>query len=291
MNARSERRVRGGVLLRRVVVDVLAAVQVVGAGHLHPRARPGQQALHARLGTRAAERRRHPVELGVAADGRAVRAELTRLGVVVLDRDVLEVGLVGHDELDDDVQVAGHLGAELLDEGRPGAALEHDQHAVVERGARVGQLERSRAAAPRPRRRPARAGARRRASGRRSPPRTSRPPGRPCRGTARPARDATRRHRARLVKTAPPASPSNASVPGWAAKTSGSNPRRLVNRHASSRLVGTGSAVYVSSAAARFPASQAGSDTVACPISLRSLPSAAGSAGSSRRRTRAAAPW
>ena len=32
------------------------------------------------------------------------------------------------------------------------------------------------------------------------------------------------------------------NVPGWAAKASGSKPRRLVNRHASSRLEGTGSA-------------------------------------------------
>ena len=76
---------------------------------------------------------------------------------------------------------------------------------------------------------------------------------RPCPDTARRARDATRPPAPGVVKTAPPASPSSASVPGWAVWASGSKPRRFVNRHASSRLVGTGSAVYVSSAACALP--------------------------------------
>ena len=63
----------------------------------------------------------------------------------------------------------------------------------------------------------------------------------------------------------------------------------LVKRHDSSRLVGTGSDSYLARAASRAPASQAGS--VAVAISPQTLPSATGSAGSSRRRTPAGAPW
>ena len=185
-------RVGGGVLLGGVVVDVLGPGQVVRAGHLDVGALAGEQALHARLGPRAAEGRGHPVELGIPADRRPVGAELAGLGVVVLDGDVLEPGLVGDHQLDDDVQVAGHLRAELLDERCVGAALEHDQHAVVQGGALARSARPATAAAPRPSRRRARAGARRRASGRRLRPRTSRSPARPCPDTARRAPGGTR---------------------------------------------------------------------------------------------------
>ena len=130
------------MLLGGVVVDVLAAGEVVGARDLDGGTPVGEVALHPRLGARPSHRRGDPVEARVAADGGAMRAELARLGVVVLDRHVLEVGVVGDLELDDHVQVAGHARQELLGEGHARPALDDDEHAVVEGGALGGQLER-----------------------------------------------------------------------------------------------------------------------------------------------------
>ena len=71
------------------------------------------------------------VATGVTADGRPVRPELARLGVMVLNGDVLEPRLVGDHELDHHVQVAGHLRAVLLDERGPRTALEHRSMLVI----------------------------------------------------------------------------------------------------------------------------------------------------------------
>ena len=142
-------RVGRRVLLGGVVVDVLAAAQVVRPGHLDRGPAVGQVALHPRLGARPAHRRGDPVEARVTAHRRAVRAELARLGVVVLDRHVLEVRAVGDLELDDHVQVAGHRRGELLGERGARAPLD----ARPARGGRAPSPRRSarapRGAAPR----------------------------------------------------------------------------------------------------------------------------------------------
>ena len=92
------------VLLRRVVVEVLAAATDVGARHLGARSAPGELRLHAHLAAAGAEAERDPVEVGVAADLGALRGEdPASLGELLL-ADVAQVGAVADDDLDDAVE-------------------------------------------------------------------------------------------------------------------------------------------------------------------------------------------
>ena len=70
-----------------------------------------------------------------------MRPELARLCVVLLHRYVLELGLVGDDQLDHGVDVRRIVGAVLLDERRLGPPLQHDQNTVIRGRAVAGDVE------------------------------------------------------------------------------------------------------------------------------------------------------
>ena len=99
-------RVRRLVLLERVVVEVLVAVGEVRARDTRGRALAGEVVLDPHLALLRAEAARDPVELGVAPDAGAVRGEVPRLAREVLERHVLDLGLLADEELDDGVRIA-----------------------------------------------------------------------------------------------------------------------------------------------------------------------------------------
>jgi hypothetical protein len=84
------RRADRRVLLQRVEVDVLAALRGVRAGDRRVGARAGELRLEEDLAVLAAEAERHPVEVAVALDDRALGAEHPRLLVDVLAADVAQ---------------------------------------------------------------------------------------------------------------------------------------------------------------------------------------------------------
>src|SRR4051812_1432663 len=94
-------RVRRGVLLRRVEVDVLARVRRVGARDLGLGALAGELGLHPHAAAGGAEADGDPVELAVALHLGALCAEDPRLLVQILAADVAELGVLPDDELDD----------------------------------------------------------------------------------------------------------------------------------------------------------------------------------------------
>ena len=106
------RRVRRDVLLERVEVEVLVAVGEVGARDTRGRALPGEVVLDPDLALLRAEAAGDPVELGVAADARAVRREVPCLPGEILERDVLDLRVLADEELDDGVRVAGESGSD-----------------------------------------------------------------------------------------------------------------------------------------------------------------------------------
>ena len=93
-------RVRRGVLLRGVEVDVLALVRRVGTRDLGLGALAGELRLHPHAATCGAEADGDPVELAVALHLGALGAEDPRLLVQVLAADVAELGVLADDKLD-----------------------------------------------------------------------------------------------------------------------------------------------------------------------------------------------
>ncbi len=159
-------RVRRGVLLQRVEVEVLAAVRDVGAGDARARAAAVELRLHPDLPARRAERERRPVERRVARDDRALVREHPGGVVERLRSDVVKRRALAHDDLGDAVEEAlGLLVARhpLLPDLGLGSGLEHDQRAPVELVARRRRESRPARRAARPR---ARARARRATSSR-----------------------------------------------------------------------------------------------------------------------------
>ena len=130
------------MLLERVEVEVLVAVGEIGARDARGRALPGEVVLDPHLALLRPEAAGDPVELGVAADPRAMRREVPRLAREVLERDVLDLRFLADEELDDGVRVAGESGVrrgELLDQAEPAAGLGDHEQAPEERAA-VGRV-------------------------------------------------------------------------------------------------------------------------------------------------------
>jgi len=94
-------RVGRGVLLCGVVVDVLAAVGGVGAGHPGLRALADQAASPCAPGRCPSRSPGHPVKAGVPGHLGALGAEHPALLAEVLAADVAEVGTVADDQLSD----------------------------------------------------------------------------------------------------------------------------------------------------------------------------------------------
>src|SRR5581483_9928044 len=125
-------RARRGVLLERVVVEMLIAVGEVGAGHPRRRAGTDEVVLDPDLAALRAEPADHPVELAVALEARAVTPEVPRLLAEVLQRDALDLRVRRDEQLDDRVRVAERVGAggrEILDHREPRALLGLHDHA------------------------------------------------------------------------------------------------------------------------------------------------------------------
>jgi hypothetical protein len=137
-----EREVRGrarrDVLLEGVVVEVLGAVDEVGAGHAGRRTRAGEVVLDPHLSLGRPEATGNPVELRVPLDPRVMRGEVPRRAREVLDRDVLDAGSVANHDLDRRVHVRREVlfrRRVLLDQREAALGLCDDEETPEERAA------------------------------------------------------------------------------------------------------------------------------------------------------------
>ena len=134
--------VGGVVLLRGVEVEMALAIDDVDGAEAPGRALTCQARLHAGLTRLGADRAGRPLERGVLRDLGAMRSEVQRGIVAVLDDDVREVRRFGQHELGDAVGVAGLTGQMLLDQRCLGTFAERHDHAPLLSGLRRGDLVR-----------------------------------------------------------------------------------------------------------------------------------------------------
>ena len=110
---------RRGVVLEGPEVEHLALVAEVHREQVALRAGAFQQRLAAQPGVLAAERDRRGAQRRVAADVRSLQDDRPGLRPVLLDREVLHVRVLAHDDLD-------HAVDEVLDVGRAEAVEDRD---------------------------------------------------------------------------------------------------------------------------------------------------------------------
>ncbi len=131
-------RVRRGVLLERVEVEVLAPARRICTGDGPARALARELGLEEHLAVRRAEAERDPVERAVALDDGPLRAEYERALGERLRIHEAQVGVLADYEFHDAVDEAVGVGVarqRLMPHLRLGALLEHDQRAVVKSAA------------------------------------------------------------------------------------------------------------------------------------------------------------